>query len=416
MRYWLHSFLFTFLIGGHSWACAAEPYPYRNAPIRYFEDDLDDPVSKLVHQIELGKVQLEFDAERPMGYLKSLLSALEVSPTSQMLVFAKNSVHARLINPSNPRALYFNDNVYVGYVPGAPILEISSVDSRRGGVFYTLAQKPGERGPRFAREESCLLCHASSSIQQVPGHLVRSFLTDADGNPTRGSSRVTHSTPYPQRWGGFYVTGDLGNLPHMGNLSTAAALLTYDRNKEGPGQTADSLARQVDSSKYFNLHSDAVALLVHEHQTHGHNLITRVGYEHLFDRSEESRRQSIEDLVKYFLFIDEPELDNPILGSAAFENWFTKQGASDDHGRSLREFDLETRLFRYRLSYLIDTAAFDNLPNVARKQIFERIYAILSAEVPEQPFDKLPRSERRAIIEIVKATKSRLPLVWKTLE
>jgi hypothetical protein len=390
---------------------AAETFPYRQEPINYFADDLGDPVSELRRKLESGTSRLQFEPPNQGGYLRSLLAALEISPMSQMLVFAKNSVHARLINPENPRALYFNDTVYVGFVPGAPFLEISSVDPKKGAIFYTLAQK-ADGPPALAREESCLLCHASSNALNVPGHLVRSFLTDPQGNPGRGHSRITHNSPYVQRWGGFYVTGDWGELPHLGNLATAADLLEYERHRDGPGKAVD-LTRRIDRTKYLTLHSDIVALLVHEHQTHGHNLITRVRYEHAFQKSEDPSRNSEEDLVRYVLFADEPPLENPVLGSTAYETWFAKQGPRDNQGRSLRQLDLETRLLRYRLSYLIYSDAFANLPEPVRLRIYRRLWEILSTDTPEPPFDKLPRSERMAILEIIRATKTNLPDYWQ---
>ncbi|MBS0261324.1 MAG: hypothetical protein JSS02_05155 [Planctomycetes bacterium] len=392
-------------------ACAADPFPYRQAPINYFSEELADPISELQQQLDLGKIRLDYDTEHQTGYLPALLKSLGISPNSQMLVFAKNSVNARIISPQNPRALYFNDTVYVGFVPGAPFLEISSVDPHKGAVFFTLSQK-SDRPVRFAREDSCLLCHASSQALSVPGHLVRSFLTDADGNPTRGHSRITHETPFAQRWGGFYVTGDFGDLPHQGNLSTAADLIGYERNREGPGRTVD-LPRRIDAKKYPVAHSDVVALLVHEHQTHGHNLLTRVNYEYQFRKDEEPVPSSLEDLVRYLLFAQEPPLENPVLGSTGYETWFTKLGPHDKQGRSLRQFDLETRLFKYRLSYLIYTAAFEQLPEPVRLQIFRRLWDILSADNPAAPFDKLSAPERRAIREIVAETRSNLPDFWK---
>ena len=329
-----------------------------------------------------------------------------------MLVFAKNSVNARIISPENPRALYFNDNVYVGFVPGAPFLEISAVDSRKGGVFYTLSQKAGHSpqpgAANLSREESCLLCHASGNSLNVPGHLARSFVTDVQGNPVRGYSKINHDTPYRNRWGGWYVTGDFGSLAHLGNLSTAADLLEHDRHREGPGRTVN-LARRIDPSKYLSDHSDVVALLVHDHQTHMHNLLTRANYEEQFRKPD----SSIEGLVRFLLFADEPALENPVLGGSPYESWFVKQAKQDKQGRSLRQFDLETRLFKYRCSYLIYSPAFDNLPAPVKSRVYRRLLEILSASDPPGPFDRLPRPERTAILEILRDTKPDLPADWK---
>jgi hypothetical protein len=382
-----------------------ETFPYRQPPIDYFSDELNDPVSKLGARIDQGEVKLEFEAGT--GYLRALLKALDIPLDSQMLVFAKNSVNARLISPENPRALYFNDGVYVGFVPGAPFVEISAVDSRKGAIFYTLPQKADEPA-KFAREESCLLCHASNNSLNVPGHLVRSFVTDVQGNPTRGYSRVNDATPLAQRWGGWYVTGDFGDQPHLGNLSTSADLLEYDRNRNGPGRVVE-LKKRVDLSKYLAAHSDIVALLVHDHQTYLHNLIARVNYEHQYQKEA----RSADDLVRALLFVDEAPLDHPLLGSSAFESWFAKQGPRDKQGRSLRQFDLESRLFKYRCSYLIYSAAFDHLPPAARDRVYRRLFDLLSAADPPEPFGKLPRAERTAIFEILRDTKAGLPDYWK---
>jgi hypothetical protein len=237
---------------------------------------------------------------------------------------------------------------------------------------------------------------------------VRSFVTDTQGNPGRGYSKINHDTPYVDRWGGWYVTGDFDGLPHLGNLSTAADLLEHDRHREGPGRTVD-LAKRIDPSKYLSAHSDLVALLVHDHQTHMHNLLTRANYEHRFQRPD----SSVESLIRYLLFADEPVLENPVLGRSPYESWFAKQGPQDKQGRSLRQFDLETRLFKHRCSCVIYSAAFDNLPVPVKLQVYRRLWEILSASDSPPPFDKLPLSERSAILEILRETKPDLPDYWK---
>ncbi|HTI52464.1 MAG TPA: hypothetical protein VL475_15980, partial [Planctomycetaceae bacterium] len=163
--------------------------PFRQPPINYFDSATDDPVAHLQARLDKGEARLEF--REGSGYLPALLDALGIPVSSQMLVFAKNSVNARLISPDNPRALYFNDEVYVGWVPGAPALEISAVDPHKGGIFYTLRQT-ADQPAKLVREESCLLCHASANALSVPGHLARSFLTDPQGSPAQGLSRINH--------------------------------------------------------------------------------------------------------------------------------------------------------------------------------------------------------------------------------
>lgn len=394
--------------------------PYRQKPIDYFGAETENPVARLQARLVREESRLEFREEE--GYLLSLLEALDVPVSSQMLVFAKNSVNARLISPENPRALYFNDEVYVGWVPGAPALEISAIDPEKGAIFYTLKQQAGP-APRLVREESCLLCHASTNALGVPGHLLRSFLTDPEGNPERGISRVSHDTPFSGRWGGWYVSGDLGDTPHQGNLATAALRREYERNPAGPGQRVD-LASQLKGRKYPALQSDAVAMLVHDHQIHFHNLVTRINYEERLMRwtrtgpgadagtPPDSVTETEEQLVRYLLFVDAPAFDSPVLGSSRFEAEFSRRGTQDSKGRSLRQFELETRLFKYRCSYLIESRAFAALPEAARLRIYRRMGDVLGAESAVAPYDRIPWSERRAVIEILKEIKTDLPAKW----
>jgi hypothetical protein len=396
--------------------------PFRQPPVDYFGPATEDPVARLAARLESGEARLEF--REGTGYLPALLEALDVPVSSQMLVFAKNSVNARLISPENPRALYFNDEIYVGWVPGAPALEISAVDPHKGGIFYTLRQT-ADRPAKLVREESCLLCHASASALSVPGHLARSFLTDPRGTPIEGQSRINHDTPYAGRWGGWYVTGDFGTLAHQGNLASAAALGAYRRDPAAPGQTAQ-LERRLEVTKYPAPHSDLVALLVHDHQLHLHNLLARMNFEERLERRSAPARLAADDeatpgltateerFVRYLLFVDAPPLPNPVRGRSAFETEFAKQGPRDREGRSLRQFDLETRLFRFRCSYLIYSRAFDALPAPTRSRVLHRLGTVLRRSVAPAPYDRLPASERAAIFGILRQTKENLPEDWGT--
>lgn len=397
-------------------AQTGDVFPYRNKPIDYFSDETADPVARLRRQLDAAEVSLEF--KQGSGYLIDLLKRLDVPISSQMLVFSKTSVNQRVISPENPRALYFNDDIYVGWVPGAAALEISAVAPHKGAIFYMLPQQ-NERPAKLAREESCLLCHASSHASNVPGHLLRSYLTDPQGNPTQGIPRVTHDTPFAKRWGGWFVTGDVGDLPHLGNLSTSADLLEHQRHPDAAGRRFDS-AKRFDASKYPSPHSDVIALMVHDHQTHLHNLITRVNYEHHFapgaTRTEPADNSAItpgeEQLIRYLLFVDATELANPILGSSAFEASFAKRGPFDKQGRSLRQFDLETRLFKYRCSYLIYAKAFEQLPAPVKSRLYRRLWDVLTGRDESEDFQKIPAAERAAIVQILRETKTDLPEYW----
>src|SRR5206468_3197960 len=95
------------------------------------------------------------------GYLLPVLDALGISVDSQLIVFSKTGVQRAYTSPHTPRALYFDDSVVVGYVPGAPFIELASHDRELGVVFYTLDQAGG--APVFVRRTSCLSCHTSET-------------------------------------------------------------------------------------------------------------------------------------------------------------------------------------------------------------------------------------------------------------
>src|SRR6266700_289496 len=101
--------------------------------------------------------------ERGHGYLRSILQALGVAENSQTLVFSKTSFQFPKISPAHPRALYFNDDVYVGQVHDGASLEFVSFDPMQGAIFYILDEHHVER-PRFERAElDCVQCHVANS-------------------------------------------------------------------------------------------------------------------------------------------------------------------------------------------------------------------------------------------------------------
>jgi hypothetical protein len=147
------------------------------------------------------------------------LAALGVPETSQMLVFSKTSFQKERINPDHPRAIYFSDEVYIGWCPGG-LVEIAAIDPMLGPVFYSF--DPHERGveKRFNRDADCLRCHGGTFVRDIPGLLARSVFTKAGGEPllSLGSELVDATTPIEKRWGGWYVTALRAGLRHRGNL------------------------------------------------------------------------------------------------------------------------------------------------------------------------------------------------------
>ena len=184
---------------------------FEQPPISYSKTQPSNVVAELQDRLARGDAHLAFD--EATGYLRSVLDVLRVPVSSQTLVFSKTSLQQRHITPKNPRALYFNDEVYVGFVRGGDVLEISVADPTLGTVFYTLDQELNEH-PTFVRQtDDCLICHGGPQTRGVPGHIVRSVYADRSGQPifSAGSHRVDDSTPLADRWGGWYVSGRHGD-------------------------------------------------------------------------------------------------------------------------------------------------------------------------------------------------------------
>jgi len=402
--------------------------PFDEETLQYHKTEPSGPVALLQKQIErpLDPPSSAITDPRPpipkwnfdhdFGYLPSLLQALGIPKSSQMLVFSKTSFQRERISPTTPRALFFNDTVYVGFIPGAPLLEVSMADPKLGGVFYTVEQKAGD-SPRFVRNDQCLECHATSKTMGVPGHLMRSFATDEDGvvDLNNGASLVTHRTPLAERWGGWYVTGTHGKQTHRGNLFGQEAFEHQAKEPNYRGNLTD-LSPFFDVSRYPSKGSDIVALMVLEHQVHMHNFITRLRDESELALHQYGHLDYLKNIVtaflKYLLFVDEAPLTEPISGNPEFARWFEAQGPRDAQGRSLRQFDLKTRTFLYPCSYLIYSDAFDALPDPLKRLVWNRLLAVLDGKDPDPDFRKLSPQSRLAIREILQGTKHDLPQAW----
>lgn len=389
--------------------------PYDEGMFEYGKAEPHDPIARLQQRIDSGELKLKFDEQ--FGYLPALLEALKIPASSQMLVFSKTSLQRAHIRPTNPRSVFYNDDTYLGYIPSAPLMEVSGVDPRLGGVFYALEQKPVDR-PKFVRSNQCLECHAGAKTMGVPGHLIRSFMTDEDGEPDllSGVSLITQRTPLADRWGGWYVTGTHGEQLHRGNLIGKE---DFEKQKESPnfkGNLTD-LSRFFRTSKYVEPGSDIVSLLVFEHQAHMHNFIARVHYDAAtyIEQYHHVRylKSVFQAFLKYLLFTEEAELTAPVQGSSTFAKDFAGLGPRDSKGRSLRDFDLKTRLFKYPCSFLIYSEAFDGIPKMAKDEIYRRLYDILTGKDTSDDFARLTTEDRQAILEILRETKKGLPDYWK---
>jgi hypothetical protein len=401
-------------------------------PIKYGTATPRDAIADLRGRLDSGATKLEYDPDH--GYLRSLLKALDIPESSQVLVFSKTSMQRDRISPRTPRAIYFNDDVMVGFCLRGPVLEISAADDALGTTFYTLAQARDENPVPERQTESCLLCHASSANQGVPGHLVRSLYVDRRGEPllAGGSFRTDHESALAERWGGWYVTGTSGRQEHLGNRISRGTRKP-EGFEGGEGVNVVDLKDRFATALYPTPHSDIVALMVLEHQVGMLNRLARAGIENrmalhyqvalnqalgrpldtLADSSR-SRIRSVGDaVVRYMLFKDEARLTDGIEGTSPFAAEFAARGPRDRQGRSLRDLDLRTRLFRHPCSYLIYSRAFTSLPAEVKAHVYGRLWDILNDRDVQKGDPKLSAEDRRAIIEILRDTKPDLPDYWK---
>ncbi|HUK01572.1 MAG TPA: hypothetical protein VLW26_04780 [Steroidobacteraceae bacterium] len=445
--WWLSSLGAAALVGVHGVLAAPAPADASTppegpgtvtpvtAPLRY---DFDYPtigyagrashnqIARLQARIDRGEVKLQFRGER--GYLDSLLAALHIDPSSQILVYSKTSLQIDHITAATPRAIYFNDDSYVAWVQDSNLLEMSVMDSELGAVFYTLVNKADSPVNVHRETSRCLACHDTFSMTGggVPRFLISSTLVDTTGVALRNetSHETDDTTPLERRWGGWYVTGVPDHQMHLGNVRFERGATLPARNDYQRG-TMRSIDALFDTRPYLTDKSDVVALLVLEHQLYIKNLITRLNFKSRsflardaaaaaprtvsFDTASAGTQTAVhrmvEQLVRAMLFADAASYRAPLAGTSGFDHWFMSQGRRDSQGRSLRDFDLRTRLFKYPLSYVIYSEAFDALPAPIKQKIYARLREILSASQADPAVPKLTAAQRRAILEILTATK-----------
>jgi hypothetical protein len=354
--------------------------------------------------------------------LPSVLSLLDVPIQSQTLVYSETSFQPQHITPNTPRALYFNDAVAVGWVPGGEELEVAAQDPEQGVIFYSLAQKAQDK-PQLVRNAQCLECHVSpTATNGVPGFFVMSMLPLSDNqNEYAQGWPVDHRTPVEDRWGGWYVTGAHVPVRHLGNVPVYHVPRSYVRVPVAPALT--SVSGRLNTEPYLSPYSDVVALLVLNHQVQMTNLLTRLDWEaRIAERNGPAGRgvqasprahEAIRDVVDYLLFIDEARLPSAVRGSSGFAEVFATKGPRDSKGRSLRDLDLEHRLLRYPCSYMIYSLAFDALPAATRRLVYERLWEVLSGQDKTPVYARLSLADRQAIVEILRETKTDLPVSFQ---
>jgi hypothetical protein len=371
--------------------------PLDHPAIDYEKSPAHNRAAALSEKLDSRQIGLSYDPE--FGYLKSVLQALHVPASSQVLVFSKTSFQAPKIFPRMPRAIYHSADVMVGYVRGGDVLEIIAIDPRQGPVFYTLDQEKSPQ-PMMVRRAECIQCHYGPATLGVPGLLVRSVHVDRTGYAlTTAPSFVTdHTSPLKQRWGGWYVTGTHGSQLHMGNQTVESrGAPELDLAK---GANLTDLSHELDVAAYLQATSDIVSLMVLEHQSKMTNLLTRLGWEARMGADGAKLDEIAAEVANYMLFVNETPLESPIRGSERYASDFAGQGPKDRKGRSLRDLDMKTRMFRYPCSFLIYSEQFDALPQNAKDKLYRRLFATLTAQ------------KRSDVIEILRDTKKDLPPYW----
>lgn len=404
--------------------------------VQYSGPARDNRISRLQQKIDKGEVKLQW--EPGFGYLRSMLKALDIDPSSQTFVFSKTSLQTTHISEKTPRAIYFNDDTYVGFVQGSDLMEFTSADARVGLVFHGMINRQ-DTAPKWEREGGrCLTCHDTYSMMGggVPRVMVMSAPVDDATDPRTFSSasEVDDRTPIAERWGGWYVSGwylpgaDGKPVPHLGNLPLRAesSLRESDRLKAliPTRDNRGNVEGYFDTSHYISDKSDVVALLVLEHQTFVQNLITRASFKirtlasrdgqpssvrrwaDLDPKQQAAARQVMEPLLRAIFFADAVPLAGQVVTSSGFSERFAARGPKDAEGRSLRDMQLNKRLFRYPLSYMVYSESFNSLPPYALEYLDGRISEVLQGR-DERLSDKLTAGEREAISQILAQTHPR---------
>jgi len=375
---------------GAAMSQAAEPVPF-------------NAIEALQARLDKGEAKLTF-AEDGKGYLKSLLAALDVPEESQLLTFTRSSLQFDKISPKTPRAIYFRDDVAVAAVHQGHLLELIADDKRGGLAFYTLDAAKTDK-PRLVEEgNQCAVCHGLVN-RYAPGWIVANISAAADGtpvfpDPAHPFDITEQSTPFELRWGGWYVTGTHGAMQHRGNVAAIDPNRPYDVSAT-EGLNITDLSNKFDTGQVLKPTSDIVALMTLEHQTGFANRVAVINARFRAGNPAEAG-EIINELVAYMTFADEVALPSPVKGNSGFSAVFAQRGLRDAQGRSLRDFDLQTRLFRYPLSYMIYSTAFDSMVPAAKALVWQRLHDVLS------------HSDRgRTAIAILAATKPDAPADWK---
>ena len=398
---------------------AAEPayrvMDFRAPPHNYNEHQPKDRFAGLLKQIEKGEFQPDTSSDQAL--LRSLLQGLKVPVSSQILLFSASSLQSEIINPRNPRALFFNEDTYVGYVPGG-VLEVAAADPEVGPIFYVFDRlQPGGPFPRVQRGTKCFNCHGGTATKRLPGLIAESLLVSQAGSSleTYRRDEQGHQIPLENRFGGWHLTGKHHISGHKANVFGLARGGKIEKTEVVPGQT-------WDTAKLLLPTSDILPHLVHEHQIGFENRLVRGIYivrqlKHdrkgmLGNAEQEEIDTWAQDFARYVLFADEAKFPREgIEGDPAYVRDFLEGRITSKRGLSLKDFDLKTRLFKHRCSFMLYTDTWEHAPKEIKDRVYYRMAEALRDAQPSMPH--LATEERRVIREILKETLRDLPAWWR---
>lgn len=388
---------------------------FKAPPHSYLDWKPKDRFAELQEKAQKGEVKIDTSSDR--AFLSSLLQALNVPVSSQMLVFSASSLQSEIINPRNPRALYFNEDTYIGWVPGG-LVEIIAADPEMGPIFYVFDRlRPGGPVPNVTRSTKCMNCHAGNATRRLPGLIAESLLVSQAGSSLETYRRDVqgHQIPLENRFGGWHLTGEHNLTDNKANVMGLTRNGRIEKTPVPPGQFSN-----------LDLHllptSDILPHLVHEHQMGFENRLVYAIYTMRQLKAENKGLMSSEgkaeieeraqELARYIVFADEAKFPaKGIVGDPKYAEDFLRDRKMTKAGLSLKDFDMKTRIFKHRCSFMLYTDTWEHAPKEIKDRVYYRMAEALRDAQPSMPH--LAAEERRVIREILKETLRDLPAWWR---
>ena len=364
-----------------------------------------DDCTRLIERVASKQVKLDNTNLRSLT--QSVLKELGIPLSSQLLVFSGSASQGTKVNPRNPRALYFNDECYVGIVPGG-LLEMIGVDANAGSQLYTFKNVGRNTPPTATGDDTCLRCHGGLISGYAPGFFIRFTFPEMNGKMTSARNITPgHQRPLDERFGGWFVTSSNGqSFPAAGQImQNGLAVHTQ-------------IGEHYDPAIHLAGSSDILAHLLHEHQIGFHNRLIKVlisardNGQVEGERIVTSHEEDIDELVRYMLFQNEAKLPKQgIVGDAQYVEDFRRNRRPSRTGASLKDLELTTRLLKFRCSYMIYTRPWREMPFEIKAELLTRLHRALQ-NTNDALSQHLPEFERLQILHILRDTVPELPDDW----